>query len=151
MDFSYLYTSTEGRIGRQSFWIGVLGFFVVGVILVLLGWVLGMSVMSFTTRLILFIVAVAFAYPYYALFGKRFQDRSKPATFALFGVGYSLLKSFTDMIGWTGNPFAMGTLDYIFSVVGLVIFIWYLIELGILRGTVGPNTYGPDPLEGQRL
>ncbi|MGQ0580907.1 MAG: DUF805 domain-containing protein [Reyranella sp.] len=24
--------------------------------------------------------------------------------------------------------------------------LWYLIECGFLRGTVGPNTYGPDPL-----
>ena len=24
--------------------------------------------------------------------------------------------------------------------------LWYLIECGFLRGTVGPNIYGPDPL-----
>ena len=24
--------------------------------------------------------------------------------------------------------------------------LWYLIECGFLRGTVGPNNYGPDPL-----
>ena len=24
--------------------------------------------------------------------------------------------------------------------------LWYLIECGFLRGTPGPNTYGPDPL-----
>jgi uncharacterized membrane protein YhaH (DUF805 family) len=34
----------------------------------------------------------------------------------------------------------------------LIIFVpvigglWYLIECGFLRGTVGPNDYGPDPL-----
>lgn len=26
--------------------------------------------------------------------------------------------------------------------------LWYLIECGFLRGTVGPNAYGPDPLGG---
>lgn len=25
---------------------------------------------------------------------------------------------------------------------------WYVIEAGCLRGTVGPNRYGPDPLGG---
>jgi uncharacterized membrane protein YhaH (DUF805 family) len=24
--------------------------------------------------------------------------------------------------------------------------LWYLIECGFLRGTPGPNSYGPDPL-----
>jgi uncharacterized membrane protein YhaH (DUF805 family) len=27
--------------------------------------------------------------------------------------------------------------------------IWLTIELGFLRGTAGPNDYGPDPLERQ--
>ncbi len=27
--------------------------------------------------------------------------------------------------------------------------LWLLIECGFLRGTVGPNQYGPDPLNGQ--
>jgi uncharacterized membrane protein YhaH (DUF805 family) len=38
------------------------------------------------------------------------------------------------------------------AIVGLLIFIlglWSLIWLGCLRGTVGPNQYGPDPLEGK--
>jgi uncharacterized membrane protein YhaH (DUF805 family) len=25
--------------------------------------------------------------------------------------------------------------------------VWALVEIGFLRGTVGPNQYGPDPLE----
>jgi uncharacterized membrane protein YhaH (DUF805 family) len=28
----------------------------------------------------------------------------------------------------------------------LVVLIWFLIELGFLRGTQGQNQYGPDPL-----
>jgi len=38
------------------------------------------------------------------------------------------------------------------GIVGLLVFIlgvWALIWLGCLRGTVGPNQYGPDPLEGR--
>jgi hypothetical protein len=29
----------------------------------------------------------------------------------------------------------------------LAIFIWFLVELGLLRGTAGPNRYGRDPLQ----
>jgi uncharacterized membrane protein YhaH (DUF805 family) len=40
----------------------------------------------------------------------------------------------------------------IFQTVPLSVFVpvigglWYLIECGFLRGTPGPNAYGPDPL-----
>jgi uncharacterized membrane protein YhaH (DUF805 family) len=27
-----------------------------------------------------------------------------------------------------------------------ILNIWYIIEVGFLRGTSGPNSYGPDPL-----
>ena len=42
-----------------------------------------------------------------------------------------------------------GPFDWIFSAALLIVGIWYLIELGFLRGTVGSNEYGPDPLEGR--
>ena len=38
-------------------------------------------------------------------------------------------------------------LDWIFNIAFIIIGIWFLIELGFLRGTVGPNTFGPDPLQ----
>jgi uncharacterized membrane protein YhaH (DUF805 family) len=35
-----------------------------------------------------------------------------------------------------------------FLLVGIIplVNLWVLVELGFLRGTVGPNRYGPDPL-----
>jgi uncharacterized membrane protein YhaH (DUF805 family) len=35
-----------------------------------------------------------------------------------------------------------------FLLVGIIplVNLWVLIELGFLRGTPGPNRYGPDPL-----
>lgn len=37
-----------------------------------------------------------------------------------------------------------------FLLVGIIplVNLWVLIELGFLRGTIGPNRYGPDPLAG---
>lgn len=37
-----------------------------------------------------------------------------------------------------------------FLLIGLVPFLnlWLLVELGFLRGTTGPNRFGPDPLDG---
>jgi uncharacterized membrane protein YhaH (DUF805 family) len=34
----------------------------------------------------------------------------------------------------------------IFSTAIVVIVIWFLIEVGFLKGTQGPNRFGPDPL-----
>jgi uncharacterized membrane protein YhaH (DUF805 family) len=42
----------------------------------------------------------------------------------------------------------VGGIGLIFVVLWLALAIWALIWLGCLRGTVGPNQYGPDPLEG---
>ena len=42
-----------------------------------------------------------------------------------------------------------GGLAIILGLAGFGISIWALVELGFLRGTVGPNQYGPDPLEGR--
>jgi uncharacterized membrane protein YhaH (DUF805 family) len=30
--------------------------------------------------------------------------------------------------------------------VTIIVGLWFLIELGFLRGTAGDNSYGPDPL-----
>jgi hypothetical protein len=54
-----------------------------------------------------------------------------------------------DVLGLTGNPLNMGPLDYLLGIIQLGIGIWALVELGCLRGTVGPNQHGPDPLQGQ--
>ena len=34
----------------------------------------------------------------------------------------------------------------VFYVLGLGVMIWAIVELGFLRGTRGPNKYGPDPI-----
>lgn len=150
MDFTYLFTSTSGRIPRRDWWIGVVVLFVVGIVLFLIvNFLLG-GVFSPVGRIFLFLAQLVLAYPAYALSGKRFQDRNKPASFALIGIGLSLLKGLLDLIGYAGKPFAPNALDYIFGLAMLIVGIWYLVELGFLRGTVGSNSYGADPLGSPR-
>jgi uncharacterized membrane protein YhaH (DUF805 family) len=62
------------------------------------------------------IAALILLYPSLALYAKRWHDRGKSGWWTLIGL--------IPVIGG----------------------IWILIELGILRGTNGPNQYGPDPL-----
>lgn len=147
-DFGYLYTSLDGRIGRQSYWMGIVGFIVIALVAILI--ISLIASMSTTLGLILvLIVEIALLYPAYCLMGKRFQDRDKPASYALIGLGVSVLIGLLDVLGIThdalGRPTAIG---WICNVIQLVIGLWFLIELGFLRGTVGSNQYGEDPVGG---
>jgi uncharacterized membrane protein YhaH (DUF805 family) len=74
MDFSHLYLSAEGRIGRQMWWIGHIVLAVIGIVVTLIFAGL-FGQMSFATRLLNLIYVLIVAYPAYAVSAKRFQDR----------------------------------------------------------------------------
>ena len=144
MDFGYILSSTQGRIPRSQWWAGLAVLVAVGVVLALvIVWAFGPTTMGIVATLILQIVLL---YPSYALSAKRFQDRNKPGGLALIGIGLAVIQTLAQLVGLS-NPVAPTAIDWILSVALLIVGIWYLIELGILRGTVGPNPHGPDPLE----
>jgi uncharacterized membrane protein YhaH (DUF805 family) len=132
MDWGNLFTSFQGRISRQPFWLGVLALFVVQwVASLILGSVLGVSMMaqmdpnmtpeqamaqSMSGMGPLLIISLIFLYPALAIYTKRWHDRNKS--------------------GWW-------SLILIVPVIGI---IWFLVECGFLRGTDGSNDYGPDPI-----
>jgi uncharacterized membrane protein YhaH (DUF805 family) len=151
MDFGYLYTSFEGRIGRKSYWIGTIILIVV-MMVVMFGaiFLIGGSIVAndFQTRMVTFVLQLLFLYPSAALMVKRLQDRNRPSYFAAFMLVPVILKGLTDLVGMTGDPLNQNALDYLFNIVIFAVGIWFFIELGCLRGTVGPNQYGPDPLGG---
>jgi uncharacterized membrane protein YhaH (DUF805 family) len=146
MDFSNLFMSMDGRIGRQNYWIGLVILIVIGIIISqLIAFLFGYT--SLLARLLNFIYVIAIAYPAYALMAKRFQDRGKNGTLAGILIGLSILGALLGLFGLTGDPLAPNTFGTILGLATLVVAIWYLIELGFLRGTVGANEYGPDPVE----
>ena len=72
---------------------------------------------------------------------KRLHDRDKSGWWILlFYLAPSLLGSIANA---NEHPLA----GFVLGVGSFVISIWALVELGFLRGTVGPNRYGPDPLQ----
>lgn len=149
MDFAYILTSTNGRIPRSQWWAGLVVLVIIAIVLgLIIGWLLG-GVFTVGGRIALFILNLILLYPSYAISAKRFQDRGKTGKLALIGIGIALLQSLLTMVGAMGNPLNQNVLDWIFSAALLIVGIWYLIELGFLRGTVGSNEYGPDPLEGR--
>ena len=147
MDFRHILTSTEGRIPRSQWWAGV-GILIVIVIAVtaLINVLLG-GVVTTAGGIATLILQLVLLYPYYAVSAKRFQDRNKPGSLALIIIGLSILQTLLTLFGLAGDPFDRGILDYILGAVMIVVGIWFLIELGVLKGTDGENQYGPDPLD----
>jgi uncharacterized membrane protein YhaH (DUF805 family) len=76
---------------------------------------------------------------------KRLHDRDKSGWWiVLFYIVPSALIEIGAMIDPTRT-----TVGLMLALVALLIIIWAIVELGCLRGTRGPNRFGPDPLEGR--
>ena len=144
MDFKYLFTSFDGRINRAKWWAGIAIIIVINIVLGFI--VFSLFGMSFVGRLLSFVIALALFYPFYAVSAKRFQDRDKPGITALYGLVPLLVVSLLGALGLTGAPDQPNVLGWICSLINIGIVLWFLIELGILKGTEGPNRFGPDPL-----
>jgi uncharacterized membrane protein YhaH (DUF805 family) len=115
----------QGRTNRAKFWLVAIALLVIEVIV--LGIIGGNAAMSDDPQqavaslgpvagIVLVIVGLAATWITIAVGIKRFHDRNKS--------GVWVLIIFVPVIG----------------------SLWYLIECGFLKGTTGPNNYGPDPL-----
>lgn len=154
MDFKYLFTSFNGRIGRQQFWLGILVLIIVSFVLIaVLGFTIGLflpiSLVSLIGTIIIF-------YPSLALSMKRLHDRNKganPWAYVFFGPGLVVHLMQITGIGFTtsvifGEEVVMHSngLVTMLTLVGSAIGLWALVEFGILKGTNGDNKFGSDPL-----
>jgi uncharacterized membrane protein YhaH (DUF805 family) len=148
MDIGYLYTSFEGRINRAKYWLATIILVVaIFIVMFVVGFVLGMSIdpSDIKFKAVVFVFQLIFLYPSAAVMVKRLHDRNRPGYFAAF----MLVPVITDMIGITGDVLNMNALYYLLSLITLAVAVWFFVELGCLRGTIGDNQYGPDPLAGK--
>ncbi len=89
---------------------------------------------------------------------KRIHDRGRSAYLLIPVYLFSLLVILSESFGWDQaiiwavTNTLEGTLPFeayvlsAFVVIMITYSLWMLIELGFLRGSDGPNKYGPDPL-----
>ena len=149
MDFTSLLFSFNGRINRAKWWLAILIYFVISVVIGILTFMAGqgmiMQVISIIVQIAIFISGLAAG-------AKRLHDRNKSGWWlvlfyvlpiVLFGIGMVIA-----IAGVAGGSGTTGVLGIVLYVAGFGVLIWALVELGCLRGTVGPNQYGPDPLAG---
>jgi uncharacterized membrane protein YhaH (DUF805 family) len=141
--FEFLF-GASGRINRAKYWRSVLIFIGAGLMT---------AVILFTAADIaapLFIIMVIVVLIPWLLWGcsfttKRLHDRDKSAWWlVMFYLAPSVLGQFANNAWFAG---AAGTvLHYILALASFALTIWGFVEIGCLRGTVGSNAYGPDPL-----
>jgi uncharacterized membrane protein YhaH (DUF805 family) len=147
-----LFTSFQGRIGRAQFWLGVvmLLFVTVGGVLTLAPEVLEtpvdqpMPAPGLAEILFNLIVVLAGT----ALSVKRFNDRDRPYWwgFALGALGAAF--TVAPLFGWFVDPAFFTTAETALFGLFIAISLFALVDNGFLKGTPGPNRYGPDPLAG---
>ena len=141
MPMSQLLFSFQGRLTRQPYWLTSIA--IVVLIIVLIALALAMfGVHDFwaggTTLALLVILYIPLLWVGLALGAKRLHDRDKSAWWLLlFYLVPSLLSGAANRMDGGG---------FILHLAGFAITVWAFVELGCLRGTVGPNRYGPDPL-----
>lgn len=122
---SNLLFGVQGRANRAKFWLVALAIAVIEMILFAV--ILGGAAMSGdpekiaaamgpVASIVIFVFVVIATWISIAVAVKRYHDRNKS--------GWWVLIVFVPIIGG----------------------LWYLVECGFLRGTAGPNDYGPDPL-----
>ena len=166
-----MFRGFDGRIGRQTWWIGTLIMIAVSIVLYfVLGTVMGSGLSSVDPQAVLepgylegymrkmalsqLIILAIVAYPVTALMAKRLNDRDRPSWFKWLFWAPTALNLILTFAGLTMTTTDMGgvtvpmptMLSSILGVANAIIGIWALIELGILKGTTGPNRHGPDPL-----
>ncbi|HEX4557554.1 MAG TPA: DUF805 domain-containing protein [Xanthobacteraceae bacterium] len=140
MDVAYyrdLLFNFDGRINRGKYWLAFLVW--------IIAWCIAAVVMFLFSYWLFYVViglmillGVLGILSGIAVGIKRLHDRNKSGWWLLL---FYLLPGLLDGIGR-----GAGSIGLIFSLASFVITIWAFVELGCMRGTDGPNTYGPDPL-----
>jgi uncharacterized membrane protein YhaH (DUF805 family) len=164
MNFGSLLFSFSGRINRAKYWLAVLFWTVVfivvfGVVATMLakdiialgsdpsGEEILRVILGYGLGLVLFflLVLVPMMISSFAVGVKRLHDRDQSGWWIVLfyfapGVASAIAQSS-----------ASGVVSLVLSLLSFAISIWAIVVLGFLRGTRGPNRYGPDPLEGHTV
>jgi len=141
MDFKYLFTSLDGRINRKPYWLAALVLFVISMV-VQLGVYFAAGIQA------MMIVGLAFFWPGFALAVKRAHDRNRPTWLVIGFFALVLVTQFMQIAGIHENDPGEPTGAFqVLSIVVAVYAIYAVIDWGFLKGTSGPNQFGPDPLQ----
>jgi uncharacterized membrane protein YhaH (DUF805 family) len=166
MDYKWFLFSFKGRINRAKYWLAALIIlcWMIFVLMVLaavarifgIGGPLAINVIGISAsiqlsddpaskaslfpQIVTIPMTFVFGWSYAAASIKRLHDRNKSGWWMVpFIVATGVYGQFADRLGGSYAAAVLG-----FAV--FVLFIWGLVEMYFLKGTNGPNRFGPDPL-----
>ena len=152
----------SGRINRAPYWLAIpvaLGFVLVGVAIAIPYIAIehpttadrshGISALGIATIAAEGLLVVAYFVFAIAIAVKRLHDRNRSAWWLIpFAIMPQAIQVLADpRVGQKVHMPEVAVL--ILSLISLGLSLWAFVELGCLRGTVGENRYGPDPLAGR--
>jgi uncharacterized membrane protein YhaH (DUF805 family) len=142
MDAVNLFINFNGRINRAKFWTVVLCCAVF--FLAVIGVTMAVSSSMDTIFRAALIAYIPMIYVGVVSGIKRLHDRNKSGWWIVLFYGSPLGLPFVAAIlsGTTESSVAL----FLVQLVSLGMLIWALVDLGCLRGSIGQNRYGPDPL-----
>lgn len=167
--FGQFYFSPQGRISRSQYWLRfVLPYLGIYFTLQIIGAISGPSSSLYVaTSITVMIFSLVMFWPSIAILIKRIHDRDKSGWWSLFLYIPTLVFTIL-LIVWIGAIIvdiasqgvdaastlpALGGLGMVVIVAGVIVLgidLWFFIEFGCLRGTIGSNRFGPDPVRPAR-
>jgi uncharacterized membrane protein YhaH (DUF805 family) len=148
----------SGRLNRRRYWLFIpvsLGYVLVGFALAIPYMLIEhptgdhpLSPLGMLTIGMFGIVVAAFIVSTFSIYVQRLHDRNKSAwwlvPFVLFPNVMQVFLDHRDDLIEKIPPILAAVL----VIAAAALALWAFVELGLLRGTVGANRYGPDPLAG---
>jgi len=142
MNLGHLFFGFSGRVNRAKFWIAVLILAAINIVLAVIGYVADQSGVFQAINGIISIVVLVSSL---AVGVKRLHDRDKSGWYlVLFYIVPGVLGGVASFMMITMEDATL--VAGILSLLAFAIAIWAFVELGCLRGTIGTNRFGPDPL-----
>jgi uncharacterized membrane protein YhaH (DUF805 family) len=141
MDWGHLFFTFNGRINRSTYWLTWLVFAAIYLFFYFAADLTESSALNAISGMITIVIFISLL----AVGVKRLHDRNKSGWYlALFYVVPATLGTAAMVIATFLEDYAV--VAGVLGLAALAIGVWAFVELGCLRGTVGANQYGPDPL-----
>ena len=138
------YLSVRGRANRQRYWLT--GLSIVGLVFVSALVSGALTILSPLLSVIVIPVWVALFVAGVTNGVRRLHDRGKTAWWLLVFYLLPILLSLPARVASYGTPDGFQAAAAFLALLGLPFSIWGFVQLGCLRGTIGPNEYGDDPI-----
>ncbi|WP_070969775.1 DUF805 domain-containing protein [Vibrio sonorensis] len=140
MSIKELLFSFEGRIGRKTFWMWNVVYY-----MFIAGFIVGISTLfPNMAHLLLPIFLLIILVPDLAITAKRWHDRDKSSWWLLLNIPL-LVGRMAAPIGDPSLATEAGVIDMLSSIAALACGAYILFECGLMKGTSGPNKYGQPP------